>query len=345
MKKKLTTEEFIKRAREIHGDNYDYSKVNYVNAHTKVCIICHRIDENGVEHGEFFITPDSHLSKKKHICPKCSGRFMDKEKFVEKARKVHGDKYDYSRVEYKNNSTKVCIICHEKDENGKEHGEFWQDPTGHLDKKAGCPRCTHNHKYTTQEFLDVLPNWIKERYDFSKFEYISTHRKSILICPEHGEFFISPHNIKKGIGCPGCSESKIEREIYLFLKEHQVKYIREYKEDGFGKQTIDFFLPDFSVAIECQGIQHFQPTDFSGRGKEWAEQEYKHNIELDRRKQILCNERDIKLIYFTHEDAEHLIGHNKNTHFIGFKFYTDKEEMMKDNFSQTPESVQFDESL
>ena len=329
--KKMTTESFIEKAKIVHGNKYDYSLVVYNGCQEKVKIIC-------PEHGEFKQTPAGHLTGRG--CPICryisSGmkRVMTKDKFIEKAREIHGDKYDYSKVNYINNSTKVCIICHEKDENGKEHGEFWQTPTAHLDKKQGCPRCTNNHRYTTQEFLENLPDWIKERYDFSEFEYVSTHKKSTLICPEHGKFLISPHNIRKGIGCPSCSESKIERELSLFLEEYKAKYVREYKEDGFGKQTIDFFLPDFRVAIECQGIQHFQPTDFAGRGKEWAEQEYKHNIELDCRKQILCNECDIKLIYFTHEDVEHLIDHDKNTHFNGFKFYTDKDEMMKDNFSQ-----------
>ena len=328
---KMTTESFIEKAKIVHGNKYDYSLVLYNGCQEKVKIIC-------PEHGEFKQTPAGHITGRG--CPVC--RYISsakklaktKEDFIKKAKEIHGDKYDYSKVEYINNSTKVCIICHEKDENGKEHGEFFQTPTKHLDGKTGCPRCTHNHKYTTEEFLEILPDWIKERYDFSEFEYVSTHKKSTLICPEHGKFLISPHNIRKGIGCPSCSESKIERELSLFLKEYQVKYVREYKEDGFGKQTIDFFLPDFRVAIECQGIQHFQPTDFAGRGKEWAEQEYKHNIELDCRKQILCNECDIKLIYFTHEDVEHLIDHNKNTHFNGFKFYTNKEEMMKDNFSQ-----------
>ena len=85
---KLTTKEFIAKAKEIHGDKYDYSKVYYVNLGTKVCIIC-------PEHGEFWQTPYHHI-KRKQGCPKCGGRVKkNREEFIEAARKIHGDRYDY----------------------------------------------------------------------------------------------------------------------------------------------------------------------------------------------------------------------------------------------------------
>ena len=117
MGKKLTTEEFIIKAKEVHGDKYDYSKVNYINVDTKVCIIC-------PTHGEFLQMPSSHLNGRG--CPRCSGnKKLTTEEFIIKAREINGDKYDYTKVEYVNNSTKVCIIC-------PTHGEFWQTPNGHL---------------------------------------------------------------------------------------------------------------------------------------------------------------------------------------------------------------------
>lgn len=120
--KKLTTEEFIKKAREVHGNKYDYSKVIYNGLHKKVCIVC-------PEHGEFWQEAGSHL--KGRGCPICwykkNGNSCRKslEVFIEQARKIHGDKYDYSKVKYINSFTKVCIIC-------PEHGEFWQTPVHHL---------------------------------------------------------------------------------------------------------------------------------------------------------------------------------------------------------------------
>ena len=94
MSRKVTTDSFIESAKMIHGNKYDYSKVNYVSAQTKICIIC-------PEHGEFWQTPNSHLNGKG--CPMCSrNKKMDTNEFIRRAKEINGDKYDYSKVEYKN---------------------------------------------------------------------------------------------------------------------------------------------------------------------------------------------------------------------------------------------------
>ena len=116
MPKKKTKEEFIKEATEKHNGKYDYSKVEYVNSKTKVCIIC-------PEHDEFWQTPSNHT--RGQGCPYCGhnvtgkSKRSSKEEFIKKANEKHKGKYDYSKVNYMNNSTKVCIIC-------PEHDEFWQ---------------------------------------------------------------------------------------------------------------------------------------------------------------------------------------------------------------------------
>ena len=115
--KKLTTNEFIEKSRKVHGDKYDYSKVNYVNAKTKVCIIC-------PIHGEFWQTPDLHLQGSG--CSLCGGKIqLSEDEFIRRANLVHNNKYDYSKVNYINYHTKICIIC-------PIHGEFWQEPANHL---------------------------------------------------------------------------------------------------------------------------------------------------------------------------------------------------------------------
>lgn len=109
MGKKLTEEEVISRFRDVHGDKYDYSKVVYVDMNSKVTIIC-------PEHGEFEQTPAKHINRK-HGCPKCKGTKLRNhfssttEEFVRKAVSKHGDRYNYSKVEYVNSRTKVCIMC------------------------------------------------------------------------------------------------------------------------------------------------------------------------------------------------------------------------------------------
>ena len=124
-KEQITKEDFINKAREIHGDKYDYSKVEYKGTDSLVTIIC-------PEHGEFMQTPYHHL-KRRQGCPKCARRIITTEDFINKAREIHGDKYDYSKVVYKNSKTDVCVIC-------PEHGEFLTNPTNHL-SGHGCPNC------------------------------------------------------------------------------------------------------------------------------------------------------------------------------------------------------------
>ena len=120
------SEIFIKRAIVIHNNKYDYLKVEYKASTEKVRIIC-------PEHGEFLETPDSHLQGQG--CSKCSKVYRyNSNEWIENAKTVHGNRYDYSKVVYVNNSTKICIIC-------KEHGEFWQTPANHI-KGKNCPKCT-----------------------------------------------------------------------------------------------------------------------------------------------------------------------------------------------------------
>ena len=143
MSKRKSNDEFIREARLIHHNRYDYSKVEYANNKTKVCIVC-------PEHGEFWQAPSDHLNGKG--CPQCAGNVRhDKDTFVEKAKHIHNDRYDYSKVEYVNAHTKVCIIC-------PEHGEFWQTPNNHLNGN-GCPLCKN------RKIGDVLRDTIE---DFTK---------------------------------------------------------------------------------------------------------------------------------------------------------------------------------
>lgn len=146
---KYTTESWIQKAKELNGGNYDYSKVQYISYKEKVCIIC-------PIHGEFWQKPASHLEG--HGCPKCAGNSRHtKETFIEGAIKVHGGKYDYSKVVYKNNATNVLIVC-------PEHGEFKQTPNMHLGGR-GCPYCHCSHGET------FIHNWLTS----NNFKFASQH--------------------------------------------------------------------------------------------------------------------------------------------------------------------------
>jgi len=131
--KRRSIEEVIALAREVHGDRYDYSLItDYKNDRIKYPIIC-------PEHGVFYQVMNNHI-KGKQGCPKC-GRIVTSSKtkfttdeWIAVAKEVQGDRYDYSKVNYIDGSTKVCIIC-------PKHGEFWQDPSNHIHLKHGCPKC------------------------------------------------------------------------------------------------------------------------------------------------------------------------------------------------------------
>jgi hypothetical protein len=288
--KKLTTQDFIERARKIHGDKYDYSKVDYINAQTKVCIIC-------PQHGEFWQTPNDHLNG--HGCKECM-RYSNSQRlaftltdFINKSKEVHGNKYDYSKVSYINNKTKVCIIC-------PIHGEFWQTPNGHINGN-GCPICgkessINSKKHTKNTFLEKAIGIHGLKYDYSKMVYKSSKTKICIICPVHGEFWQRPTNHLEGQGCPLCKESNLEKEIAKYLYENKIKYERGFKDKWLGKQHLDFYLPKYNIGIECQGIQHFEPKSFGSH--EDAMLRFKVDIKRDKLKMQKCKENGIKLIYY-----------------------------------------------
>ena len=141
--KKISQLEWIRKAQEVHGYTYDYSKVNYLNSRRKVTIIC-------CEHGEFEQLANSHLQGKG--CQKCwykkngIARNSNTEEFINKAIKVHGDKYDYSKVVYSKAMEKVLITC-------KIHGDFKQTPNSHL-QGVGCSRCA-TRGYNKTRFIKL----------------------------------------------------------------------------------------------------------------------------------------------------------------------------------------------
>lgn len=290
MKKTLT--DFISEAKQVHGDKYDYSKFVYVNSHTKGTVIC-------PIHGEFKIEPKLHIHEKRG-CKYCSRDSlskkysMGKDVFIEKAKKVHGDKYNYSKVEYVNNKTKVCIIC-------PEHGEFWQTPNEHLSGR-GCYFCgleknSNSKMITTDEWIRRARKVHGDKYDYSKVVYVDAKTKVCIICPEHGEFWQIAYCHLQGKGCPLCNESNLEREIRVMLNEKNVKFIQYCKNDTLPflkKLTLDFYLPDYNIAIECQGEEHFKPIKYFG-----GEEKYKKVVSRDNNKKIICDNNNLELMYYS----------------------------------------------
>ena len=183
----MTKNEYIKEFNKKHNNKYDYSLIEYKKTKDKVKIIC-------PHHGIFEQRLDSH---KISGCPYCSSIKLTKNEFINKSKNIHGNKYDYSLVEYVNMLTPVKIIC-------EKHGIFEKIPNGHLYSKQGCPICS-NKKITTEIFINKCKEIHGNKYDYNLVNYKNNYTKVELICKEHGSFYISPHHhIYKKQGCGKC---------------------------------------------------------------------------------------------------------------------------------------------
>lgn len=308
---KYTTETFIEAAKKVHGDYYDYSESVYVNAKTKVRIICPK-------HGPFLQNPNNHLKGVR--CPRCGGEIggqkiaSNTEEFLKKAKAIHGDKYDFSKVKYTAAVNKVPIIC-------KDHGEFWMTPQNIL-AGHGCPVCAGNIQLDTAEFIKRSNEIHDNIYDYAKTEYVNNHEKVCIICHqknrfgvEHGEFWQNPASHMKGVGCPKCKSSHLEKQVRAFLGHNGIQFEEQQTFDWLidvGHMYLDFFIPDYGVAVECQGSQHFYPQEVWGGVAGMLEMQRR-----DQLKKKLCNEHGIEIIYFSNlkihypyfvlEDLGHLL--------------------------------------
>ena len=314
MSKKLTTEEFIEKAKKKYGNKYDYSDVEYVSAKTKIRITC-------PIHGKFELSPEKFLNNK-YGCYQCSietrssKRKIGLNNFIKKAKEIHGDKYDYSKVVYVNNRTKVCIIC-------PQHGEFWQTPDSHLRKNSnGCDKCANSHKAktktkTTEQFIKEARQVHGDKYNYSKVNYENCFKQVCIICPKHGEFWQTPDNHLQNKGCPHCLESKLEENVRkkLNIKNIEFSFQKTFDWLKFDKKLkLDFYLPSYKIGIECQGLQHFKSVKWFG-GKNG----FKDSIKRDKLKKKLCEEHGIKIFYYSN------LGIN-----YPYKVYENFDKMLKD---------------
>ncbi|CAB4196517.1 SSL2 DNA or RNA helicases of superfamily II [uncultured Caudovirales phage] len=231
---KITTEQFINKAKLFHGDKFDYSKLNYINDKNKIEIIC-------VKHGSFITLPSSHMRSDNGGCIKCAGNFQyTNDDFIKKANLFHNYKYDYSLVSYISNNTDVTIIC-------PIHGKFSQIPTNHY--KYGCIKCSGKEMKSKEDFI-IESNIVHcNKFDYSLVDYNGMFSKVTILCDQHGEFNQLPTNHLHGKrGCPKCSKrisknetlwldyigipnDKKHRNVYLKINEHK------FFVDGYSEET------------------------------------------------------------------------------------------------------------
>ena len=218
-------EQFIKEAKEIHDDKYDYSLVEYKNCKTKIKIICPK-------HGIFEQEPGAHIYQKQG-CPFCKrekiGELKKKplEEFIKDAKIKFGDKFNYSLVQYINERTEVKIIC-------PEHGITIQTPLYHLTSEFGCQKCSRKYSPDTKEFIEKSKLKFGNRFDYSETVYKNRFSKIKLKCIKHNLIFETyPYTHLQQDGCcKKCKSEKISNLLKLtqeeFIKRVSLKHNNEY---------------------------------------------------------------------------------------------------------------------
>ena len=254
-----TIEEFIKRARGIHQDKYDYSSVHYKSSQEKVEIICRA-------HGPFEQTPSNHISGQG--CPKCylDSRRLSLKEFIQRAEEAHGNRYDYSSVQYRNSSENVTIICH-------VHGPFDQTPDRHI-RGGGCAQCYYDSlKMTQEDFMKKAKTIHGDKYDYSLVRYSTNKEKVTIICSIHGPFDQTPSIHLSGSNCPQCSRDSRTLSTEEFIDRariiHKDKY--DYSKVIYknAKEKIEIVCPlhgpffqlphshlSFNGCAKCAGHNH-----------------------------------------------------------------------------------------
>lgn len=285
----MNTESFIEKSKEIHGDKYDYSLVNYIKSKTKVEIICHH-------HGIFKQKPNHHLNGQG--CPIC-GRIKNSNStkltyssLINSFNNIHNNRYDYSLVNYVNYNTKIKIKCN-------VHGIFEQTPKNHILNKCGCPKCAVTYKsnklkLSQSEFINKSNLIHNNKYDYSLVEYVNNKVLVNIICSKHGIFKQAPLHHMRGIGCPFCNSSKGELMIKTILENKKILFIKNKTFDDcidISRLKFDFYLPLLNTVIEFDGIQHFKPIQAFGGVIEFLNIQRRDNI-----KNEYCQKNNIRLL-------------------------------------------------
>jgi len=199
--KKLTTEEFVKEATQIHNGKYTYEKAVYINRRSPIEITCST-------HGSFWQNAGHHGDG--HGCPKCKKDHIKKLQtksyswFIEKLQKLRSHKnVTLDEDKFKGMTTHAEFEC-------AVHGTFIAAPGRVLTNKKGCPKCgtasvVRSIKTDYSELVAFLTKVHENKYDYSKLQHLQVKKKQTIVCPIHGDFKQSLAAHKRGSGCPSCN--------------------------------------------------------------------------------------------------------------------------------------------
>lgn len=295
---KLTTEEIIRRGKELYGDRYSYDRTDSMNRDDKgrVCFTCNICGKDFWERPSLFLKPER---RKGENCPNCikirveknkkieeernkkyfDTHVVDKESFIRKLENKFPGFYDTSLVEYVNTLTEVVLI-----HNGRK---IITTPASVL---GNIKPVTQLKIKNVGEFIEKAKKVHGGKYSYFHTEYKKAGDKIVITCPKHGDFIQQANNHLSGCGCPYCRNSRLENELRNKLLELKINFIQNYRTNWLGRQHLDFYIPDYNLAIECQGEQHFSDVVIYD-SKE-------NNIERDHTKYEKCKNNGIKILYY-----------------------------------------------
>lgn len=299
-----TKEDFIEKAKKKWGDFYIYDKISYINSKTKVEIVC-------PIHGSFWQRPNDHLNN--YGCPKCGTEKRAKstttpvKDFIKKLYDKFGDKVKLNENTYTNLFTPAEFIC-------PIHGTFINKPAFVYRSKHGCPKCGYIeggelNKLSLEEFIQKAKNIYSDFYDYSKVKYINTEEKVCIICPEHGEFWITPHSFLRGCKCPKCSASLGELQTINYLDNKKIPYIFQHSIylDTIVKNSnlikLDFYIEynNKVIIIEFNGQQHYEWVKHFQTEEEFKQQQYRDEILRQ-----YCKDNNYDLIEIPYYDIKNI---------------------------------------
>ena len=303
-KKKFTQEMAEAKLDEISKNKYTYKPFRYTtNGKTRVFCKCLKCNHK-------WETSYMKLTSALTGCPKCVIE-NNKEKYklnivevLNNLNKVSKDKYIYNLEKYENLYSLVsckCLKCNHK----------WDSSYIQLVKhKSGCPKCaikTRSLKllYTQEEAVNKMKS-LKPNCDFSKFKYIRSDVKGLVICENKHEWMISLDNFIQNKGCPKCNlsgHSKPEKEIVNFIKSfYNGKLIENNRNIILNEYSnnyleLDIYLPDINLAIEFNG-RYWHSDEMIKENKNW----FNSADEYHQYKTRKCKEKDIELIHIDEKD-------------------------------------------
>lgn len=254
-KKRSNKEEFILKAKIVHENKYCYDLVEYETANKKIKIQCNNC--NNIFEQE----PYSHL--RGCGCKQCAdiNQSLILSEFIEKAEKVHGEKYNYDLVEYKNSQTKIKILCNQC------KNIFEQVAHYHLDG-CGCKDCSlqnsyFSRTYTTDEFIEKAKKVHGDKYNYDSVDYLKSKIKVNIFCNKCKKIFSQmPMSHLKGVGCANCKESKGEIKISKYLNNISISFATQKSFESLKNiiaLKFDFYLDDINLLIEYDGEGHYFP--------------------------------------------------------------------------------------